>query len=338
MNDMIDQELALHDELRMSTTLIKQGFGELQEMKFEDNFYYIPHQLLASGFERVMKCYLILIDEQKTGKFPNFKELKNYGHDLNTLKDKVLEESKTLKDTPLFMADYSFVENDVILGKALTILSDFGKQARYYNLNVVTNNTQEHISPDKEWERLQDSLIDTPYYDYEQSLEIESKTNAIIISKLEQFARFLSRLFVCGNNENDFQTYSATFNICRAMMDDDFGTTDYRRTVKILQKKKDTWNRRNKEDILQGRWPAKVITKEAFTEEWPFRNNVTEVVVELQENLFNVININGYDFALNGAAMSRLNYPDPQKTGVAILGKPIAPFNNIASSLKGKNE
>jgi hypothetical protein len=154
---------------------------------------------------------------------------------------------------------------------------------------------------------------------------------------LERFARFLSRLLVCDINDNDFKFYSASFNVCRGMMDDGFGTTDYRRTVEILKKKKDTWHKRTKEEILQGQWPAKVINKEAFSEEWPFRNNITEVIVELQRSLAAVINIHGVDFALNGTAMSWLNYPDPHEVGIAIIGKSIGPFIDIAFKLDERN-
>ena len=333
MTDRVNQELALTDELKMSATLIKQGFGELQEMQFENVFYYVPHQLLASGFERVMKCYLILMHELNHGEFPDLKRLKYYGHDLCSLKDKVLEVCEIIKDTPLLKEDYSFVKNDNLLQDALDILSEFGKHARYYNLNVVTGCEQDPISPDSEWEGLQSSLVDFAYDEMEQSLEFASKANCIIIAKLERFTRFLSRLFVCDIKDNDFKFYSVSFNVCRGMMDDDFGTTDYRRSVEILKKKKDTWHKRTKEEILQGQWPAKLITKESFTEEWPFRNNVTEVVVELQRSLAVVINIHGVDFALNGIAMSWLNYPDPHDVGIAIIGKSIGPFTDIAFAL-----
>ena len=83
MDEQALKELALHDELRMASDLIQQGFGELQEMKFEDTFYYVPHQLLASGFERVMKCFLILKYESDNGSFPSTNKLKRWGHSLD---------------------------------------------------------------------------------------------------------------------------------------------------------------------------------------------------------------------------------------------------------------
>ena len=48
--------LCLLDELETSRELLKSGFGHLQEIDMGSTFYHLPHQLLASGFERLMKC------------------------------------------------------------------------------------------------------------------------------------------------------------------------------------------------------------------------------------------------------------------------------------------
>ena len=52
-----------------------------------------------------------------------------------------------------------------------------------------------------------------------------------------------------------------------------------------------------------------------------------------RDELFCIVNINGYDFALNGAAQSKFNYPYPHDMGLAILGKSIGPFIDIALGL-----
>lgn len=59
-----------------------------------------------------------------------------------------------------------------------------------------------------------------------------------------------------------------------------------------------------------------------------------EVIVECRDELFCIVNIAGYDFALNGAAKSRFDYPYPHDMGLAILGKSIHPFIAIAFKLK----
>lgn len=61
----------LLDELETSHKLIKAGFGALQEIDTTNDFYHLPHQLMASGLERLMKCYLSLIYEDRHGTFPD---------------------------------------------------------------------------------------------------------------------------------------------------------------------------------------------------------------------------------------------------------------------------
>ena len=63
--------LCLHDELEMSRELLKSGFGHLQEIDMGSTFYYLPHQLLASGFERLMKCYIAVVQKGRDGAYPN---------------------------------------------------------------------------------------------------------------------------------------------------------------------------------------------------------------------------------------------------------------------------
>lgn len=53
--------LCLLDELETSRELLKSGFGHLQEIDMSNTFYHLPHQLLASGFERLMKCYIAVV-------------------------------------------------------------------------------------------------------------------------------------------------------------------------------------------------------------------------------------------------------------------------------------
>ena len=60
MNEDTKKFLCLCEELKISRELIKAGFGGLQEIDMSNDFYHLPHQLLASGFERLMKCYYLL--------------------------------------------------------------------------------------------------------------------------------------------------------------------------------------------------------------------------------------------------------------------------------------
>ena len=67
MNAQI-KDLHLHEELRTSHQLIVAGLGELQEINMGEDFYHLPHLLLASGLERYTKQVQEIIQTFKCSK------------------------------------------------------------------------------------------------------------------------------------------------------------------------------------------------------------------------------------------------------------------------------
>ena len=53
MNDEVIRKLSLNEELNTSVRLIKLGFSEYQNLDMSNDFYYLPFQLISSGFERL---------------------------------------------------------------------------------------------------------------------------------------------------------------------------------------------------------------------------------------------------------------------------------------------
>ena len=92
MNSDSEKFLCLSKELETSRELIKAGFGGLQEIDVDNTFYHLPHQLMASGFERLMKCYISLVYEGQKGSYPDREYLKSLGHNLEHLLEKVCTE------------------------------------------------------------------------------------------------------------------------------------------------------------------------------------------------------------------------------------------------------
>ncbi|MYB56027.1 MAG: DUF2511 domain-containing protein [Gemmatimonadetes bacterium] len=89
--------------------------------------------------------------------------------------------------------------------------------------------------------------------------------------------------------------------------------------------------KRSEQEIVNGKWPTRIITKVEFGGEWPFRTD--RVIVECQNNMFCIVHINGYAFGLNGAAQSRFKIPCPHAAGLAVLGKSVGPFIDMAFEL-----
>ena len=81
--------LCLLEELETSRELLKSGFGHLQEIDMTNTFYHLPHQLLASGFERLMKCYISLVYDGQHGSYPDEKFTKSLGHNLEELLERI---------------------------------------------------------------------------------------------------------------------------------------------------------------------------------------------------------------------------------------------------------
>ena len=90
MANDLEKFLSLDDELRTSCRLIELGLGELQCISMSKDFYHLPFQLISSGLERLMKCYICLTFEAKEGKFPTHQYLsKHFSHDLTKLKKNI---------------------------------------------------------------------------------------------------------------------------------------------------------------------------------------------------------------------------------------------------------
>jgi hypothetical protein len=157
------------------------------------------------------------------------------------------------------------------------------------------------------------------------------KINMEIVTIIERFVRAISRQFTLGQHGEELQQCSVILTNFRNLSDCELGHKDYRIASKVLKEQKDQWYKRKETNILNGKYPAKKIHRESFGEEWPFRSD--EVIVECRDGLFCIVNINGYDFSLNGAARSRFGYPCPHDMGLAILGKSIGPFIDIAFKL-----
>jgi len=336
MNNSI-KDIRLYEELNTAYQLIITGLGELQEINMGNDFYHLPHLLLASGLERFMKCYICLVYEAKEGKYPDFKRLKNLGHNLSKLNEEIINNYFTDNNIPALKEDLLFLKEDKQLKTILKILSEFGKYARYYNLDVITGKSvQFSFNPKDEWEKLERSIEDpTPYLtlDNQEGLHRDyyPRVNSKIIAIIERFIRAITRQFTLGGHGGKLSQYYIPFSPFLGMIDKDLRTKDYRRSVQVLQTKKETWIKRTEEEIKTSPWPIREIFKNQFSGEWPFCSD--KVIVELRKPFFYVINIEGYDFALNGAAKSRFNLPYPHDAGLAILGKSIGPFIDIALNL-----
>ena len=336
MNDPL-KEFCLIEELNNAVRLIKAGLGDLQEIDMGNDFYHLPHQSLASGLERLMKCYICLVYEARNGHYPDFKYIKDeLGHDLVKIKGIIAKEYYNADNRPRLIEDYEFITNDTELDTIIYILSEFGILARYYNIDIITGNAKVGINPTEKWQNFESSIEDiTPYLGegMQEALyrDYYPRVQRKIIAKIERFLRAICSQFTMGDHGGKLVQYSPIVKEFITRMDSQFGETDYRRTVKILQRKVKVCKKRSESELASSPWPTRMIHRNEFQGEWPFR--CEKVIVECRDRICYIINIEGYDFALNGMATTCYNYPDPHDAGLAILGKSVGPFIDIAEEL-----
>ena len=337
MNDDPMRFLCLLDELETSRELLKSGFEHLQEIDMGNTFYHLPHQLLASGFERLMKCYIAVIHKGLDGAYPDRAAMKSLGHNLESLLETICTKHYGGTQRPLLQQDLEFIRKDPVLSNCVRILSLYGKMGRYYNLDVVTGAGHEPMDPKGEWKALESQVVDpTPYLDSPEQLHRDyyPRVNSGLIARMERLARAIAMQFTLGGHADlggELRRLSIVYQDFRNLRDDQFGTVDYRRSVEILKNDADQWFRRSEREVESSIWPSATVSKVQFGDEWPFRDD--RATIECREGLFCIVNIGGYDFALNGAARSRFSFPFAHDAGVAVLGKSVGPFIDMALRL-----
>ena len=339
------KDLYLHDELNASFKLIKLGFGEFQNLDSINDFYHLPFQLLSSGLERLMKCFICLGYYEVHNEYPDSKYLKNCGgrngHDLNELKNNILFNYFKTQEIPVLEIDKKFIKEDTDLKELIYLLSEFGKYARYHNLDIITSAIKPSIDVKRLWEKyetdivLSDSNLLEKLSDFEYEKEVHSFVTQFIISKLEIFIRGISRQFTLGQLGEKAQQFSTVYYDFILLKDDKIGTIDYRKnTTRFKQKEKkvhkrtaiDNLNRKINPDIK-----FKKISKNDFVGDWPFY--AEEIIIECRQKYWCTIEIGGIDYALNGSASDRYKLDAVTDAGMSIRGKSIGPFINMALDL-----
>ncbi len=335
--------IALLEEFETANKLIRLGLGELQNINLDNDFYFLPFQLLSQGFERFMKAYICVGHLEKHGILPDFQYLKKIGHDLEKLLMDIKDNYYNSYLPEQFKKDKEFLSENADLKELLFILSEFGKIARYYNFDFITDNSKIGINPKEFWQKFEEKImpIDEKMVEKLMNHDIDREiyqeiTNYIIIV-FEKFIASLSRQIVFNTlGQTGKQLTTSSFFDYGLLYEGDFGKTDYRKiTTKFKESPKsihkrtigDEFNRKYNSDFK-----SKKITKNEYAGDWPFY--VDEVIIECRQKHWCIVTIDGYDYALNGAAKGRYKLESPHDAGMAILGKSIGDFITMALELK----
>ena len=234
MTDVI-KNLALNEELLTSINLIKLGFREYQNIDMANDFYFLPFQLISSGFERLMKCHICLGHLELNNSYPDPKLFsKTLGHDLQKLKNHIINNYFKTENRQALINDLDYIANNTELNKLISLLSEFGKFARYYNLDIVTGMKKPSTDIKTEWEDfeknilLADNALMKKFKDFNKQDEVNKVIIKTIIIKLEKFVRAIARQFTLGSLGKLALQYSPLVYPFLMLMDSDLGNTDYR--------------------------------------------------------------------------------------------------------------
>ena len=341
MNDEVSEKILLHEELNTSIKLIKLGFGEYQNLDLANDFYYLPFQLISSGFERLMKCHICLGHYEKNNSFPEPNLFRNkLKHDLLKLKSHILE-NYFQGNSQALLQDFEYLKDDKDLEHLLSLLSEFGKFARYYNLNVVTGEVAPGIDVKQKWEEYENRFIKEDKELLKKLSKIEGTEEVIriitqkTIGKLERFVRALSRQFTLGKLGSLAQQFSPSTYEFLTIKDSDFETIDYRQGTTRYKKREYKTHKRTIKDKINRKtnsnYRSKKISKDEYEGEWPFLSD--SIIIECRNQHWCIVTIDGYDYALNGAAKDKYKIENTHEAGMAILGKSTQPFIDLALKL-----
>ncbi len=339
----ITKHFALLEEFETSSKLIKLGFGELQNINLDNDFYFLPFQLLSQGFERFMKSYICIAYFNKYNKFPNSKYLKdNLGHDLKKLLNEILCNYYKDYERPQFNLDKRFLEKSKNLKESLHILSEFGKLARYHNFDIITGSKKISINTVELWTNFENKISPITKKNFNKLMnfdldgEVYNETNQRIIIVFEKFISALSRQFIFGCvGEKAKQLTAFTCFDFGLLYEKDFGVIDYRKnTTRFKETPKKVHKRTYLDELNRNYNPdykSKTITKEEYEGDWPFYAD--EVIIECRSKHWCIVTIDGYDYALNGSASGRYKLEFPRDVGMSVLRKSVNDFIEMAKEL-----
>ncbi len=229
--------LYMDEELRLAVRLLKSGLAALWSLDGANDFYYLSWVLLASGYERLMKCILCFTHKARRGEFPDGSYLKGLGHDINELLERVLKECFTEEYVTSCQAaedDRDYLRDNQLLCRLWNVLSELGQQGRYYNLNVICGATcpREVESPKQAWSRIECEVmadqLSTLLEDPASCSAFYEELASRLTIPFERVARALARLFTLADIHPDAQRFTGIIGDFLFIMDGDLGKHDYR--------------------------------------------------------------------------------------------------------------
>jgi len=333
------KHFALIDEIETACRLVRLGFGEIQNINDSNDFYFLPFQLLSQGFERFMKSYICLGYYNVHNHYPELPYIKNLGHNLEALKNKILQEFFDDQNKYYLIKDKKFLSSDPEFKQLLFILSEFGKMARYHNYDLISGNQKPSVNPRELWEDFEREILSksdiTKYNNKDLENEVYGDISRHVIIIFETFISALARQFNFGTLGDHAKTFSAPIFDFGMLYPDKWGLTDYRMNTTLYKLTPRKVHKRTIADEIKRKinpnFRSKKIKRSEYQLQWPFYAD--EVIIECRNKYWCVVTIEGHDYALNGSAVGKYKLETPHDAGMAILGMGVGDFITDALAL-----
>ena len=330
----MDYISTLQQEFSLSYKLVRKGLGELHKIDYSNDFYFLPLLLLSQGIERFLKSYIIAYRIEREEENLFYSELRT--HSLVKLLEIIKQSYYVVGNREVDIKDEQYLSN-TNLNQLLNILSDFGNNGRYYNINHLIDDNS--VSPISRWEKFEKALIPLTESEYSKLCDTETRdeyyqrVSSRIVVIIEKFLSILSRQYIFGEKSKVFLgTTMSNFATFECLYDEDYGKTDY--TIEKKEYGSDfVAYRKTLVDKVKSLflYKHKKILKSQYDGEWPFKPEY--VILESRHDEYYIVIVEGYEYALNGRTSSRLKLPTPNKGGVVIGNKSTDVFLKIAQEL-----
>lgn len=146
-------------ESLMASSALRGGLTALNKCKHHDKgSFYSAFFQLSVGLERFFKIiYVVQYMIENDLKKPSSKQLRLIGHDINSLHQNAVSVALKYK----IKDEAKWILNDE-QSKILTMLSEFGRETRYYNLNTIVEDKKAMNDPLEQW----GEILENCYWKY----------------------------------------------------------------------------------------------------------------------------------------------------------------------------
>lgn len=233
-----EQMLALADEARAVVQLSRRGIEEIWRIDAANDFVHLPLQLLAQGFERLLKLTyaLALLRDGSLPEPGTFRGRGAYGHDILRLTDDLLSvvaDRSEYADRPAVKDDLAFIRSNSDLRRILHLLSTFGTWSRYYRFDEFLDPTSVDPAddPDAEWQKIETDVIRGEadgmqlLSDPSRSSEVHRRISEHVTGLLERFARAITRMWTLGALHKEASRHLGVINDFLFLRDEDLGSS-----------------------------------------------------------------------------------------------------------------